>query len=91
MSWSFCVNFQKYQNFTRNLNVLFYDYFLESVTSSEKWKQLEEDEQKLEELKESLEKTEHEKGQINQDKVACKDKLEKGKRVQLIFLKTTKN
>ena len=72
------------------LKDLFYDYFLESVTSSEKWKQLEEDEQKLEELKESLEKTEHEIGQINQDKVTCKDKLEKGKRVQVnYFLKNT--
>ena len=53
----------------------------ESALSSEKWKQLEEDEQKLEEFKESLEKIEHEKGQINQDKVACRDKLEKGRKL----------
>ena len=62
------------------------EYASESEKSAEKWKQLENDEQKLEELKESLEKIEHEKAQINQDKVACRDKLEKVSIQYLLFI-----
>ena len=45
---------------------------------AEQWKTLENDEQTLEQFKDDLEKMEHERNQINQDKIACRDKLEKG-------------
>ena len=56
-------------------------YGKESEAAAEKWKTLENDEQSLEQLKDDLEKMEHERGQINQDKIACRDKLDKGKKL----------
>ena len=53
-------------------------YGKESTTVAEQWKTLENDEQTLEQFKDDLEKMEHERNQINQDKIACRDKLEKG-------------
>ena len=52
-------------------------YGKESTTVAEQWKTLENDEQTLEQFKDDLEKMEHERNQINQDKIACRDKLEK--------------
>ena len=56
-------------------------YTKESQTAAEKWKTLENDEQSLEQLKDDLEKMEHERNQINQDKIACRDKLDKGRKL----------
>ena len=42
---------------------------------------MENDEQSLEQLKDDLEKMEHERNQINQDKIACRDKLDKGRKL----------
>ena len=53
-------------------------YGKESQAVAEQWKTLENDEQTLEQFKDDLEKMEHERNQINQDKIACRDKLEKG-------------
>ena len=53
----------------------------ESDKANEKWKVLEKDEQSIDSMKEDLEKMELERNQINQDKIACKDKLEKGKKL----------
>ena len=47
----------------------------------ENWKLLEKDEQNIDSMKEDLDKMEVERNQINQDKIACKDKLEKGKKL----------
>ena len=56
-------------------------YRVESEQANEKWKLLEKDEQSIDSMKEDLEKMEMERNQINQDKIACKDKLEKGKKL----------
>ena len=56
-------------------------YTTESQAAAEKWKTLENDEQSLEQLKDDLEKMEHERNQINQDKIACRDKLDKGRKL----------
>lgn len=57
------------------------EYSKENEIATEKWKNLEIDEQNLEQMKEDLDKMEHERSQINQDKIACKDKLEKGRKL----------
>ena len=56
-------------------------YAIESEKANGKWKVLEKDEQSIDSLREDLEKMEIERNQINQDKIACKDKLEKGKKL----------
>ena len=53
-------------------------YGKESSALAEQSKTLENDEQTLEQFKDDLEKMVNERNQINQDKIACRDKLEKG-------------
>lgn len=57
------------------------NYESENKIAMEKLQALDKDEQALEQLKEDLEKMEHERSQINHDKIACKDKLEKGRKL----------
>ncbi len=56
-------------------------FTLDNAQIEEKTKALDKDEQTLEQLKEDLDKMEHERSQVNQDKIACRDKLEKGRKL----------
>ena len=81
--WMFAIKDYHYKRHSltslrQELSELKEAYGKESQTVAEQWKSLENDEQTLEQFKDDLEKMENERNQINQDKIACRDKLDKG-------------